>query len=112
MPGVSAFSFDVLSLFGSGDASITVYDPSSTLLESYTLTGVPNTGSGIFGGVTTANDGTIGSVVLTIAGEYAGVDRVQIGKAAPVPIPEPGTFSLLGTALVGLSGVMRRKLRA
>ena len=42
---------------------------------------------------------------------YAGFDRISVDVArAPAPTPEPGTFMLFGSGLVGLVGVVRRKL--
>lgn len=34
------------------------------------------------------------------------------GQAAPAPVPEPGTLALLGSGMLGLAGVLRRKLAA
>jgi hypothetical protein len=115
-PGVTAFSINVLSLFSSGDAAISVYDPSLTLLGTFTLLDTPNTGSGEFFGVTAYGADTIGSVNLNVPWQAAGVDQVKIGSAlsvsvpALVPAPEPGTVSLLGAGLIGLGGLIRRKL--
>ena len=44
-------------------------------------------------------------------GSGAHADKLVIDVVSPTVIPEPGTLGLLGTGLIGLAGMARRKLK-
>jgi hypothetical protein len=107
-PGATAFSMGVLSYPGAVDATVSVYDPGSLLLGSFTVSSAPSSGVGEFFGVTTDGSDTIGSVILSpTTGSLTGVDQVQFGQATP----EPGSLLMLAWGLAGLGGMVRRRNR-
>jgi hypothetical protein len=55
---------------------------------------------------------TIQDYVFTGKNGWMGTSTLGSGDTFLTPVPEPGTLGLLGTGLVGLAGVVRRKLKA
>jgi PEP-CTERM motif len=55
---------------------------------------------------------TIQLTINTGKGFFNGNTRIASGDTNIVVVPEPGTLGLLGTGLIGLAGLMNRKVRA
>jgi hypothetical protein len=49
---------------------------------------------------------------VTVAGLVNVNGSTWVGSSETVVTPEPGTLGLLGTGLVGLAGIIRRKVRS
>ena len=87
--------------------TVTVSDASSTLLFKGTFSGGTALQSGgmlSLNGITTAG--------VTVAGVVNVAGFGWFGSSDTVVTPEPGTLGLLGTGLVGLAGIVRRKLHS
>jgi hypothetical protein len=74
--------------------------------HNYTLTGtlMGTTGTGV-----AAQGVTVQLTVNTGKGFFNGCTRISSGDTNVV-VPEPGSLSLLGTGLIALGGIIRRKL--
>ena len=76
--------------------------------HNYTLVGVV---SGSFPSGFQTNGVTVQLTINTGKGFFNGSTQISSGDTNIV-VPEPGTLSLLGTGLISLGGVIRRKLKA
>jgi hypothetical protein len=75
----------------------------------YTLTG---TVSGAWYNGAGAEGATVQLTINTGKGFFNGKKRISSGDSNIVTtVPEPGTLGLLGTGLIGLAGVLHRKLK-
>jgi hypothetical protein len=75
--------------------------------HNYTLTGAV---AGTLNGTFYTNGVTVQLTINTGRGFFNGRTHISSGDTTVV-VPEPGSLSLLGTGLLGLAGVVRRKLK-
>jgi hypothetical protein len=93
--------------FDIAGGTVSVWNGASTLLFTGTFssgTATELNGNNLFlSGVTTGGNTVAGVIKLGTSGWF--------GSSDTIVTPEPGTLGLLGTGLIGMAGLVRRKLR-
>lgn len=67
----------------------------------------------LFPGCSTCNfsSGSLFTLNISSTGAFSGAANIQSGNMAVV-VPEPGTLALFGSGLIGIAGLIRRKMAA
>jgi PEP-CTERM motif len=91
-----------------GPVTWTMLGPNPDGTHNYMLSG---TISGTWYNGTTVGGAVVQLTVPTGKGFYNGL-AISSGDISISTVPEPGTLGLLGTGLVGIAGVVRRKLKS
>ncbi|HVP56310.1 MAG TPA: PEP-CTERM sorting domain-containing protein [Candidatus Eisenbacteria bacterium] len=95
--------------WGASDTAwtLTAYDSSSNPIESYVLPITGPSNAGDFVGL--LDPGIAWATLAGTGSDYIFVDNFEFNPTGST-IPEPGSLFLLGSGIVGIAGVFRRKL--
>lgn len=108
LPSVTAVGFDFGGLAGpTGPFTLILSDGfSTTVSNNSSILG----GSLGFVGITSSTPLTSIQILMPDVPNYNAIDNFTYGTASTSPVPEPGTFGLMATGLIGVVGALRRKL--
>jgi hypothetical protein len=108
LPSVTAVGFDFGGLAGpTGPFTLILSDGFSTIVSNdSSILG----GSLGFVGITSSTPLTSIQILMPDVPNYNAIDNFTFGTAGTSPVPEPGTFGLMATGLIGAVGVLRRRL--
>ena len=109
--GFSFFYADQVGFTGSVDV-FSGLDGTGTLLAHLDLPSTPDPYN-VWVPVGVGFLGTAESVIFSGSANFIGFDNITLGATTPGgTTPEPGSLVLLGSGLIGLGGMIRRKLSA
>jgi hypothetical protein len=100
--------------FGAFSATLNVYDTFLSLIATVNMTGNSNPngdGSAIFIGYQ-SNSANIGALQFLVS-DVNGANTVAIGTMSiytSSAVPEPGSLVMFGSGIIGLAGILRRKI--
>jgi PEP-CTERM motif len=110
LPSITALSFNYGGLLGTTTPfGIKLSDGFTTTLS--TADSIVGTSTLDFAGFTSTSPLTSITFTLPDTPDYNALDNLSFASAKVAGTPEPSTLALLSTGLLGLAGLVRRKLR-